>query len=151
MDFLHMDKRQTTLTWLSDYDMTLTHYDLTFRLWHDFNWLWHDFNWLWHDLTLSDWSIFLWNWLIFDYFDFTTTFSIRLFFLSDPGLILNLCMLDFKALKAKCSHWIVKFFSINYKYNIGRHKNKATIKKYLFFCHPNNEKKRFLCLSATQR
>ena len=29
MDFLHMDKRQTTLTWLSDYDMTLTDYDLT--------------------------------------------------------------------------------------------------------------------------
>ena len=29
MDFLHMDKRQTTLTWLSDYDMTLTDYDMT--------------------------------------------------------------------------------------------------------------------------
>ena len=144
MDFLHMDKRQTTLTWLSDYDMTLTDYDLTFILWHDFNWLWHD-------LTLSDWSIFLWNWLIFDYFDFTTTFSIRLFFLSDPGLILNLCMLDFKALKAKCSHWIVKFFSINYKYNIGRHKNKATIKNTYSFVTPTTKKKRFLCLSATQR
>ena len=38
MDFLHMDKRQTTLTWLSDYDMTLTDYDMTSTD-YDMTWL----------------------------------------------------------------------------------------------------------------
>ena len=71
MDFLHMDKRQTTLTWLSDYDMTLTDYNLTLSD---------------YDMTLTDYDM-TWLYQTGQFFceidSFLTTLTLQRLFLLD--------------------------------------------------------------------